>query len=79
MRALIAKGKHIEGDVYFCKREQLQLMPIQKAILTVPVLAIYWDICADCGTLYIFRVDSLDATIQYSKQSFPPANNSLHN
>ena len=60
---LIKKGKVKEGAIYASRIVPLPLLPPETAILTVPTMIKYWDICAKCGVEYIKRVVTLDAPV----------------
>lgn len=62
------RGVHGKGELYCMKKDVVQLIPIQAAKLTMPVVCMYWDICYSCGTPYIFRIDAQDAPIQFAQQ-----------
>jgi len=59
------QGKHQHGDVYFYNREVRQLLPMTSAVLTMPIVSLYTDVCVSCGTAYVFRIDYQEAPIRY--------------
>ena len=63
---LDSRGVKYSSDICFFRREIRQLIPPQKAILTMPVAIFYYDICMDCGTEYCFRVDMQDLPMKGS-------------
>ncbi len=64
-KELEARGLHGHMEVCFFTRDARPLLDIQAAVLTMPVVTIYWDHCYDCGQLYTFRIDTQDAPIQF--------------
>lgn len=59
----INKGKIKPNTSYALRKELKPLIPIEQAMLTVPIIAVNWDICANCGTLYPTSVETLDAPL----------------
>lgn len=68
-KELERRGIHEPVELYFHSREARPLQDVSKAILTMPTVVLYWDFCKGCGLKYVFRVDTLDAPIQYMQQA----------
>lgn len=70
-KALEERGLHGHMELCFRMREVIPLVDVKAAVLTAPVVVLYWDHCVDCGQLYVFRIDTQDAPIQYVQQPGP--------
>lgn len=70
-KALEERGLHGNIEPYFRQREPVTLMDVKASVLSVPTVMLYWDHCKGCGQLYVFRIDTFDAPIQYMKQPKP--------
>lgn len=64
LEELQAMGKIDEIPPSRLKAESLPLTQVSKAILTVPVITMWFNICAGCGFTYCTKVEMMDAPVQ---------------
>ena len=56
---------HAHFELAFMKRDTIPLVDPSRAALSIPVVNRFWDTCMGCGKDYIFRIEMLDAPIQF--------------
>jgi len=72
---IIKRGLCKEGTPYSMQKVIVPLIDPGIAQLTVPVMIVHQDVCANCGTPYCIRVEAMDAPItmvQGPKGGLPP-------
>lgn len=55
-KKLVEKGKIPENE-YYLRKEIVNLVPPQAAVLTIPCFVITRDVCSKCGTEYTVMVE----------------------
>lgn len=68
LEELARKGQVKESGFYCLKQEAIPLANPQTAILTVPVIVQYWDVCKDCGQAYVCKIDRQQASMKYTQR-----------
>ena len=65
---LKADGRALESTIYTLHAQNINFADLRKQGLTMPIIQLVFDVCADCGTYWVIGVGYVEAMPQAQKQ-----------